>query len=169
MGNKEDQTYFNSIILHEAGGHGWGQLADEYILPENEGQTIPQDKVDELVKNQKEFNIFMNVTHDKNIVPWEDFIGRNGYGNVGLFEGGNYWPYGIWRCEEFNCMINNVHYYSAYCRYLQVKRIMDIAGEDFNINKFIEKDKVKKPSSLTKSSLVLRDVEPLHKPIFIKE
>jgi hypothetical protein len=66
-------------------------------------------------------------------------------------------------------MINNVHYYSAYCRYLQVKRIMDIAGEDFNINKFIEKDKVKKPSSLTKSSLVLRDVEPLHKPIFIKE
>jgi IgA Peptidase M64. len=73
-GNKEDQTYFNSIILHEAGGHGWGQLADEYILPENEDQTIPQEEIDELVKNQKEFNIFMNVTHDKNIVPWEDFI-----------------------------------------------------------------------------------------------
>ncbi len=143
-GTPTSMTYFHSIVMHESGGHGWGRLADEYI---NEQTEIPADKVTELLKWQG-FGHYLNVssTSDMTKVSWSDFIGLPDYSNrVGAFEGGHYYSKGIWRSEQTSCMINNMHYYNAASRRLIVKRILEVSGEGFTFQKFLEKDIVKAP------------------------
>jgi len=38
-------------------------------------------------------------TDDTELIPWKDFIGREGYEEVGVFEGGFGEKKGIWRPE----------------------------------------------------------------------
>ncbi|MBR4381847.1 MAG: hypothetical protein IKP48_11415 [Bacteroidaceae bacterium] len=134
-------TWLNTA-LHEAGGHMFGRLADEYIGSATyTGKTIPGHNLP--------VPYGLNVTADKeNNLLWSDFI-PNTQGimqtgkflHVGTYEGG-YGAYGkgIWRSEEVSCMDDNRPYFSAWQRYLIAKRIHDLAQEPFTYDDFIAND-----------------------------
>ena len=136
---------FRGIIQHEAGGHGFGKLADEYVYTGNfidmcgceEGHT-------QELNNGQNLGWYQNLSLKPNIydVPWSHMIFDSQFSNyVDMYEGGFFHARGVFRSEPNSCMNNNVPYYSAISRQEIVKRIMEYAGEEYTFEKFKSKDK----------------------------
>ena len=103
-----DEATFRGLILHEAGGHGFSKLADEYAY-ESMGQ-IPGEEVTNCM-NLWDFGWYKNIdfTSDPTLVNWAKFITdeRYQYDGLGVFEGGyTYWT-GVWRPTENSIMRYN--------------------------------------------------------------
>ena len=136
---------FRGIVQHEAGGHGFGKLADEYIYHNAFISTCKCNCCshdNELLKN-KSLGWYRNLelTGNMNEVGWSHFIFHPKYSNVvDIYEGGYFHSRGVYRSEATSCMNNNVPYYSAISRQAMVERIMEYAGEEFDLEDFIAKD-----------------------------
>jgi uncharacterized protein YjdB len=157
---------FRGVVQHEAAGHGFGKLADEYI---NSNTTIPTAEKEEL-RLWQQWGFYGNVdlTDDLNRILWKHFIGEPNYSYVGAHEGGYYYAYGVWRPEVTSLMINNIPYINAPGRELIVRRIKKLAGETFSFNEFKQKD-VRETHALTRSASVSFDPKMfLPPPILIK-
>lgn len=156
---------FEGIIHHEAGGHAFGFLCDEYVYYDKE---IPESRKNDIKEWQKlGFQMNLDFTDDPSAILWKDFIGIDKYNNVGAYEGGYEYRYGVWRPEENSCMNNNIPYYNVQSRWCIVKRIMDISGINFSINNFIENDNPEYDISNSRSSS-MRFLPPLGEPVLIK-
>ncbi|MGN1211872.1 MAG: M64 family metallopeptidase [Candidatus Cryptobacteroides sp.] len=136
---------FRGVIQHEAGGHGFGKLGDEYIYHSNfiSGCTCPCCNHPSSWDSEHSRNEFMNLSLSGKMseVPWRDFIFHEKYSNiVDIFEGGYMHSRGVYRSEQNSCMNNDIPYYSTISRYSIVKRIMAYAGEDFDFDKFVGND-----------------------------
>lgn len=88
---------FRFLVRHEAVGHGFAKLADEYAYQEN--GTIPQETVSK-IQSKERYGWWQNI--DFTDVPadlkWAQFIADKRYAGeqVGAYEGGyGYWN-GIW-------------------------------------------------------------------------
>ena len=162
--SKNSSTTFANVVSHEMGGHGFGRLADEY---QNSAERI-SDLEKELVL------LWQSVGYSRNISvypqqsesSWSHFKGVQGYSHVGMFEGGYYYKYGVWRPEQISCMWDNRLYYNSPSRYFIVERIMQIAGEEFSMAKFMEKDVEKTDHTQTKATDMSAFV-PLGKPVLV--
>ena len=134
------------VIQHEAGGHGFGKLGDEYIY-HNEfidfcGCTCC-GHVD-AINHAKSLGWYENLslTGKMNEVPWAHLIFDERYSDVvDIFEGGYMHNRGVYRSEANSCMNNDIPYYSTISREAIVKRIMEYAGEEYSFEKFVENDK----------------------------
>ncbi len=180
---------FKNVINHEAGGHGFGRLADEYISSENSGKTIPEDSKTNF-KAWVTYGFYPNVdvTNDQLLLKWKHFLGKTGYDAVGAFEGAIYYPQGAWKPENSSCMVFNEPYYNAPSRENMVKRILrtaagtrvneyvnnvytPIPNDPYSLDAFVAKDIQKSPSGaamlLTKSVNPLTFV-PLAPPVMIR-
>lgn len=164
--------HFRNLIYHEAGGHGFGRLADEYTTSVNAGKTI-NDEYKSKYNTFKEAGFYPNIdlTGDVNAIKWKHFINLTGYSRVGAIEGGFYFPFGVWRPEQTSCMQYNEPYYNAPSREWMVKRILSTAQEAYSLDAFIQKDIQKAPSQSailqTKSINPLTFV-PLAPPVMMK-
>ena len=133
------------LVQHEAGGHGWGKLDDEYIYHRALIQTCPCiccSHVDD-VEFMHALGWGRNLSLDgkyKN-VPWTHLIFDPRYGDiVDIYEGGHMHSDGIYRSEFNSCMNNNAPYFSTWSRQLIVERILWAAGETFDFETFVSKD-----------------------------
>lgn len=146
---------FRGIIQHEAGGHGFGKLGDEYIYHNAFIQNCSCTDCDH-PKSENDLNsaygIFkshgwyknLSMTSDAAQVPWAHLLYNSQYSDyVDMFEGGYMHSRGVYRSEATSCMNNNVPYYSAISRQAIVERIMEYAGEDFALEKFYVYDNCK--------------------------
>ena len=164
--------HFRNLIYHEAGGHGYGRLADEYTITANAGKTI-NDEYKSKYNTFKNAGFYPNVdlTGDVAAVKWKHFISAPGYTRVGTVEGGFYFPLGVWRPEQSSCMMYNEPYYNAPSREKMVQRILSIAQEPYTLEIFMQKDIQKAPSQSailqTKSINPLTFV-PLAPPVMMK-
>lgn len=137
---------FRGIVQHEAGGHGFGKLADEYIYHNAFISTCTCadgcGHVDDfLVHKNRGWYANLELTGDMNEVGWSHFIFHPKYSNVvDIYEGGYFHTRGVYRSEPTSCMNNNIPYYSAISRQAMVERIMEYAGETFDLEDFISKD-----------------------------
>ena len=141
---------FRGLIQHEAGGHGFGKLGDEYIYY-NAFIQGTNDEIDFMVA--KSFGWFDNLSLDCDInsVPWSHMIMDPKYSDtVDIYEGGYFYNRGVFRSEASSCMNKNIPYYSAISREAIVKRIMLLAGEEYSYEVFKENDSV--PMSPTTST-----------------
>lgn len=162
--SKGSTSTFANVVCHEMGGHGFGRLADEY---QNSNGTITAEEKEVLEYwQQKGYNMNVSLKPQQSESPWSNFAGVQGYSHVGMFEGGYYYKYGVWRPEKISCMDDNRLYYNSPSRYYIVDRIMQIAGEEFNMEKFIEKDVDKTDNTGTKV-YESTDFRPLGKTILI--
>ena len=128
------------IVQHEAGGHGFGKLGDEYIYY---NAFMPLGEMKKLENSQIFFGFFKNISISGKIndVPWKHLMFHEKYKEmVDIFEGGYEYTRGVFRAEHNSCMNNNVPYFNAYSRELIVRRIMEYAGEPFNFADFVAKD-----------------------------
>ena len=136
---------FRGIVQHEAGGHGFGKLADEYIYHNAFIQSCSCTccgHLDEF-RAGKQAGWYRNLSEDGNMktVEWAHLIYHPDYSNiVDMYEGGYFHTRGIYRSESTSCMNNNIPYYSAISRQAMVERMMEYAGKQFDINDFYAKD-----------------------------
>lgn len=144
---------FRGIIQHEAGGHGFGKLGDEYIYHNAFIQTCncpdgcehPQGDDDTMTSygtyKSKGWYKNLSMTADAKQVPWAHLIYHKNYSDkVDMYEGGYMHTRGVYRSEATSCMNNNIPYYSAISRQAIVERIKAYAGEEFDFDDFVAKD-----------------------------
>lgn len=145
---------FRGVIQHEAGGHGFGKLGDEYIYHNAFIQACPcpccPHDWELKAAHAKGWYQNLSLTGKMGDVPWRDFIFHAKYSKfVDIYEGGYMHNRGVYRSEQNSCMNNEIPYYSTISRYEIVKRIMEYAGEEFSFEKFVANDIVEVPSSDT--------------------
>ena len=135
---------FRGLVQHEAGGHGFGKLADEYIYVNsfiNKCDCLNPHLRDFLVMKARGWYDNLSETSNREDVPWSHLMYHANYSNtVDIYEGGYYHTRGIFRSEPNSCMNNNIPYYSAISRESIVRRIMDYAGVAFSQEDFYEND-----------------------------
>ena len=117
------------VIQHEAGGHGFGKLGDEYIYHNEFIDFCPCTCCDhvEAFNWAKSLGWYENLslTGKMHEVPWTHFIFDDRYSDVvDIYEGGFKHARGVFRSEQNSCMNNNIQYHSAISREAIVKRIM---------------------------------------------
>lgn len=136
---------FRGIVQHEAGGHGFGKLADEYIYHNVFIQSCSCPCCDHLngLLAGKALGWYRNIEANGDVqeVGWSHLIFHPQYSNVvDIYEGGYFHSRGVYRSEPTSCMNNNIPYFSAISRQAIVERIMDYAGEEFSLEEFYAND-----------------------------
>ena len=145
MSNDEYPYDFRGVVQHEAGGHAFGKLGDEYIYHNAFIQTCKCtccDHVEEF-NRMKSYGFYDNLSlsGDMNKVPWSHMIFDPQFsGTVDIYEGGFFHTRGVFRSESNSCMNNNVPYFSAISREAIVKRIMQYAGLTYSYDTFKAND-----------------------------
>ena len=137
------QGDWRNIMLHEFGGHGFSRLLDEYWYKSYKSVVTAMDC------HSYPVPYGLNISATYNDPPWQSALLDNLstlesinplYSRIGVYHGGDVSIFNRWRSEKISCMIDNRRYFSTWQRMLIVKRILDIAGETFNINTFLSKD-----------------------------
>ena len=132
------------VIQHEAGGHGFGKLADEKIAING---FIPNDEIAN-INSKHALGWYQNISSTRKMhkVPWAHLIFDERYSNdVDIFEGGCMYSRGVFRSEQNSCMNNYIPYFNTISREAIVKRIMEYAGESYSFEEFVKNDKVEQP------------------------
>ena len=169
-----DEATFRGLILHEAGGHGFAKLADEYAYEEY-GQ-VPSEEITNC-QNLWDFGWYPNIdfTSDPALVNWSEFIAdaRYQYDGLGVFEGGyTYWT-GVWRPTENSIMRYNEGGFNAPSREAIYTRINKLAfGESwqYDYEDFVSYDAVNRRSEpATAPSSVLQRHEPTAPPVIVRK
>ena len=136
---------FAQLLHHEACGHGFAKLADEYAY-EYMG-AIPESSVTSHQSQQSNWGWWKNVdfTDDPSAIRWSRFLSDSRYANDGLgaYEGGlTYWT-GVWRPTENSIMRYNTGGFNAPSREAIYYRIHKLAYGDsweYDYEEFVEWD-----------------------------
>lgn len=136
---------YRGLIQHEAGGHGFGKLDDEYIYHRAHIRKCTcvccshADGVEYSKSIGWSRNVSLNGKYKE--IDWKHLIFDDRYQDiVDIYEGAHMHSDGIYRSELNSCMNNNVPYYSTISRQAMVERILDYAGEKFDFETFVSKD-----------------------------
>ena len=146
-----EQGNASEIIVHEAGGHGFGKLIDEYIFDEAADNRISDEDLDgfkEFIKgyyHDRGWGMNVSTTDVAEDVPWSNFLKDSRYEDeVGIYQGAWLYPYNLWRASENSVMkeTSNLEF-NAPSREAIYKRIMQLSeGEDwtYDYEAFVEFD-----------------------------
>lgn len=127
------------VVQHEAGGHGFGKLADEAI----KYSTWPTDGALAEIEEKQSWGWYQNISTTSKMkqVPWTDFIFDTRYSNyVDVYEGAYDYMRGIFRSEANSCMNYGIPYYNTISRLSIMRRIFDYARLPFSMDYFYEHD-----------------------------
>ena len=150
MGN--DHTIFGSTLRHEVGGHAFAFLGDEYAIHGSPSQA----NIDEINRLYNAYGWYSNVdfTNDPTKVKWSAFLSDDRYkGEVGIYEGGATFSYGVYRPSVNSMMRENMEYFNAPSRWAIYKRIMELSGETPSFSKFLEYDAINRNAAAAATSL----------------
>jgi hypothetical protein len=177
---KSDNSYpydFRGLIQHEAGGHGFGKLGDEYIY-----HNAFIDACDcSCCEHVEEFNGAKSLGWLDNLslsgkmseVPWKHLLFHEKYKQiVDIYEGGFMHNRGVYRSEYNSCMNNDIPYYSTVSRESIVRRIKAYAGEEYSFEDFVANDNIENlPETASTKSDVAAKTYPRamhqHAPVFM--
>lgn len=145
------------VLQHEAGGHGFGKLGDEYIYHNEFIDFCTCNCCGHVFEfnSNKSLGWFDNLslTGKMHEVPWSHFILDDRYSDiVDIYEGGYMHNRGVFRSEQNSCMNNDIPYYSTISRESIVKRIKAYAGETYSFEEFVANDK-KNAGAVTRAKL----------------
>lgn len=168
-----DAETFAQLLHHEACGHGFAKLADEYAYEEN--GAISADDVNLTKEQQYNWGWWKNVdfTNDLSQIRWSKFINDSRYANEGLgaYEGGlTYWT-GVWRPTENSIMRYNTGGFNAPSReaiYYRIHKLAYGADWQYDYDKFVEWDAINRNSTTARSLNhveVPKKFKPLHAPV----
>ena len=128
-----------SIIVHEAGGHGFAKLLDEYIYNGYEDNIIPTEDEEEFKNwlkteyHDKGWGMNVAATDDPELVPWAHFLKDDRYKDeVGIYKGAWLYPENLWRASENSVMNNNGDWswFNVPSREAIYKRVMQLSEGD---------------------------------------
>ena len=170
-----DATTFAQLLHHEACGHGFAKLADEYAY--DYMGTIPSDYVSEIQSQQADWGWWKNVdfTNDPTSIRWSRFINDSRYANeaVGAYEGGlTYWS-GVWRPTENSIMRYNTGGFNAPSREAIYYRIHKLAYGDsweYDYEEFVKWDARNRAEAPRRSAARKpANYRPTHPPVIMNK
>ena len=139
---------FGALVHHEAGGHGFAFLSDEYSPKTGSPSQAFIDEYNMLYRN---YGWYSNVdfTNDPDKVKWSAFLNDDRYKDeVGIFEGGATFMNGVYRPSQNSIMKTSMEeHFNAPSRWAIYKRIMELSGETASFEKFLEYDAVNRTSA----------------------
>lgn len=163
----QDSEHLSQLVLHEAGGHGFGKLLDEYFYT----GTISQQEIETNLDYRNNFGWGWNVdyTSDPNQVVWAKFLNDTRFSNQGLgvFEGAATYQYGAYRPTENSIMRYNTGGYNAPSREAIYYRIQKLAfGKEPDYEEFVEWDQAHR-SSFSNTRTYKKIYPPTAPPVVI--
>ncbi len=160
---------FETILAHEAIGHGFGRLADEYYY-ESYG-TIPDSEIATVKTYQSVYGWCKNIdfTSDTSEVLWASFLSDSRYADedLGVYEGGYSYTKGVYRPSDDSMMNNNVLGFNAPSRQAIYDRVMYMGyGTTATYEEFVTFDKGTSASASirTRSTTTPTSRKPLPSP-----
>lgn len=135
------------VLSHEMGGHGLAQLLDEYVEPENNGKTLPDDMKALLDTYWEQYSVGANVDYHNNPseVKWAEFLTDERYAkeNLGLFEGGFLYTFGCYRPTANSMMRYGDSPFNVPSREAIYKHVMKYSNPSWQYNReeFVQFDK----------------------------
>ena len=140
------KLHLRGLVQHEACGHGFAKLADEYFEPSAPG--ISSEMKLKMEENEK-YGWWSNVdfTDDPSEVKWAHFLSDPRYEdeNLGVFEGARGCSTGIWRASYQSIMKDNSGEFNAPSREVIWRRIHRLAYGDaweYSYEAFAEYDRI---------------------------
>jgi hypothetical protein len=169
IGNDANTSY-QRVLQHEAGGHGFGLLADEYG---GNGTISPSEKSE--YQNWQSYGFYQNIdfTDIPTDVLWASFLSNSAYSGQGLgvFVGGGTYDLGVWRPTDDSMMRHNTGVFNAPCREQIYKHIMERSGGSYSHTGFLSYDTKNlstAPASSKTPSAISAGFKPFAPPIMVK-
>lgn len=152
-----EQGGATSIIVHEAGGHGFAKLLDEYIYGGYEDNYCPPENLESFKQwiktdyHNRGWGVNVDATNAPDSVVWSHFLQDSRYADeVGIYQGAWYWPTDLWRASENSVMNSDFSYFNAPSREAIYKRIMQLSEGDewvYDYETFVEWDQAHQSSN----------------------
>ena len=169
-----DDNALAQVLHHEAGGHGFSKLADEYAYVEM--GAIPDSEISSR-KSYETYGWYKNVdfTNDPTKVKWSTFLSDARYANdgLGVYEGAfTYWT-GAYRPTINSIMNTNTGGFNAPSReaiYYRIHKLAYGSEWEYDYEKFVEYDAINRKTAATTRGVPYRldipeDFKPLHPPV----
>ncbi len=180
LSSSSESDSFAQVIHHEAGGHGFAKLGDEYW---NGNAAITEQE--KLVYNtdMDQYGFYKNIDFTDNLaeVKWAKFLADDNYANdgLGLFEGGlAYYASGVYRPTEESIMRFNVGGFNAPSReaiYYRIHKLAYGSEWEYDYKGFVEYDARNRALAAqtgtalkSRTNYVERTFEPTHPPVIVK-
>lgn len=148
----------NDVLNHEAGGHGFANLADEYVEGGYENLILPESEKELMDWQWENFGWGANVDwrDDSNTVRWSHFLQDSRYANegLGIYEGANLYGLGAYRPTENSMMRYNDSPFNAPSREQIYKRIMQMSEGSswtYDYEEFVRFDAVSRNTAASRS------------------
>ena len=156
---------FGMILRHEAGGHAFAFLDDEYFNIQTEPTA---DHIAHRKSMYEKYGWYANIdfTNDPTKVKWSAFLTDERYKDeVGIFEGGSLYARNAYRPTNHSMMNDHFEYFNAPSRWAIYKRIMELSGEEASFEKFLEYDAINRGKKQAASAPMTRsDIKIEHTP-----
>ena len=140
----DPQMEFSAVLCHEAVGHGFAKLNDEYYSEEN-GILSGSNKRE--MQELQEFGWSRNIAWSSDVTKsyWADFAADSRYvdEHLGCYEGAAGYVEDVYRPTENSIMNDNIDGFNVAGRVMIYKRCMKIANGSkwkFNLADFIAFD-----------------------------
>lgn len=162
---------FRQVLTHEAVGHGFAKLDDEYAY--DRMGTIPVDKIAEVKLFQAQ-GWMQNVdfTSDPSKVLWSEFIRDSRYGSEGLgvFEGACTYIKGAYRPSVESMMNSNKTPFNAPCRKEIYDRVIK-RGKGYTpaYEEFVAFDMLHKPQQIRGFRARAVEEKPFARPRLVRK
>lgn len=166
-----DSENFRQVLTHEAVGHGFGKLGDEYYYEES--GTIPAEEIENLRLVQSDgWMLNVDVTADPTKVIWSTFLTDSRYASEGLgvFEGAYTYMKGAYRPSDDSMMGSNTRSFNAPSRKVIYDRIMKKGvGVTPTYEEFVTFDLQHKPAQTRSITSTYVPGKPFARPRIIKK
>ena len=176
MGDNVDT--FAQLLHHEAGGHGFPKLADEYAYEEK--GAVPASEI-AAAQSLEYYGWYKNVdfTSDPTAVKWSHFLSDARYASdgLGVYQGAyTYWS-GAYRPTENSIMRYNVGGFNAPSReaiYYRIHKLAYGSSWQYDYEEFVEWDAKNRVTSSAAYGIPYRlnvpeNFKPLHPPVVVNK
>ena len=165
---------FEDVLHHEAIGHGFAKLADEYYY--DEMGAASKDEISD-VKDWQAYGCLHNISVYSDVTKsyWSDFAADDRYSSeaLGCYEGADTYTKGVYRPTQNSIMNDNTNGFNAPSRMMIYKRCMSIAmgsswKYDFETFAAFDLQNTSSASNAKRVGGINRTVRPLGRPIMHK-
>lgn len=167
-----DMVTFAQLLHHEACGHGFSKLADEYDY----GTIVSAEEVVATKAQQAGWGWWKNVdfTSNPTEVRWNYFLSDSRYANdgLGVFQGGLTHSFGVWRPTENSIMRHNTGGFNAPSREAIYYRIHKLAYGDswqYNYEDFVKYDEINRKAAAPAWVYAPSTYTPTHPPVVVNK
>ena len=168
------------VLIHEAGGHGFGKLDDEYSI---NYYGKPDKEMIDYIKKCHEKGLFVNVdvTDNPNEVIWSRYITDERFASekIGVYKGGSGYFDGIWRPTENSVMrtnsLNKNNFFNAPSRaqiYTRIMKLSEGQSWEFDYEGFVNWDQSHPTTVPANRSMVEKDSDEVFEhtaPVMVRK